>query len=570
MEGPPPHPPLSGIPITSPIAAVYPESLDSSPRSRQTDSWDADPLPPPQKLRFMCSYGGHIVPRPHDKTLCYIGGDTRIIVIDRHTPLTDLRQRLSKTLLHNQPFTLKYQLPNEDLDSLISVASDEDLENMTEEYDRLNNPSAGLKNGRLRLFLFPHTSSGSIEKLLVETSSTKSEDWFFNALNGKASTLSAGASDRGFSDSSSVNCLLGLDDDLVGKAVPVVGPNDVEARIEDSKSGGIVNVNVSNQDVNSVPDSPMLETTSSFGSTSSSPTVANLPPIRVHVEENPKVGIEDQFQQMNLGVVGNVNLVAAQKPEEAGGLVAPAPAPAPAGQVVGVPVVVGGDYSNLTRVISDDERSDPGGCRKVQQVQQQVQPQLPIPHFQQRQAAAFDLASPDSVSSEGESMTNPLSRQRQAIYQDSILQSQSANTKVAANQPNPKPQVQESSGYMLSSQYEQNQTHLHHPQQFIHTGNHQYIPAGSIPIASYYPIYTPQQQNNPHQPRIDQQYPFYFVQARPAQGYNIPMQQTNYNQNYYNQALQSQLSAQYQSLTSAPALVVPDASGQIPSENIKQ
>ncbi|CAA0817205.1 Octicosapeptide/Phox/Bem1p family protein [Striga hermonthica] len=519
------------------MAAVYPESLDSSPRSRQNDSWDtdrSDPLPPPQKLRFMCSYGGHIVPRPHDKTLCYIGGDTRIIVIDRHTSLADLRQRLSKTLLHNQPFTLKYQLPNEDLDSLISVSSDEDLENMEEEYDRLNNPSAGLKNGRLRLFLFPQTSSSSIEQLLVETSSTKSEDWFFNALNGKASTLSAGASDRGFSESSSVNCLLGLDDDLVGKAV--VGPKNVEAQIEGSKSCGNVNVNVSNQDVNSVPDSPVLETTSSFGSTSSSPSVANLPPIRVHVEENPKVGIEDQFQQMNLGVVGNVNLVAAHKPEEAGGLAAAA------GQVVsGVPVVVGGEYPNLTRVISDDERSDHGGCRKVQQVQQQVQPQLPIPQFQQRQATTFDLASPDSVSSEG-SMTNPLSRQRQAMYQDSILQLQSVNTKVAANQPDPKPvdqnntkiemqpQVQESSTYVLSSQYEQNQTRLHHPQQFLHAGNHQYIRSGPVPMASYYPIYTPQQQNNPHQPTMDQQYPFYFVQARPAPGYNIPMQQTNYNE----------------------------------------
>ncbi|KAL0360459.1 UNVERIFIED_CONTAM: hypothetical protein Sradi_3730400 [Sesamum radiatum] len=90
------------VPATTPTAAVYPESMDSSPRSRYTDSWNANPPPPqpPQKLRLMCNYGGHIVPRPHDKTLCYGGGDTRIIVIDRHTSLSVLHHRLSKTLLH--------------------------------------------------------------------------------------------------------------------------------------------------------------------------------------------------------------------------------------------------------------------------------------------------------------------------------------------------------------------------------------------------------------------------------------------------------------------------------------
>ncbi|KAK7255410.1 hypothetical protein RIF29_28819 [Crotalaria pallida] len=74
----------------------YPDSVDSSPRSRNTDSWDK--LFPPAstiKLRLMCSYGGHIVPRPHDKSLYYVGGDTRIVVVDRTTSLADLSTRLS-------------------------------------------------------------------------------------------------------------------------------------------------------------------------------------------------------------------------------------------------------------------------------------------------------------------------------------------------------------------------------------------------------------------------------------------------------------------------------------------
>ncbi|KAI3453068.1 hypothetical protein Pfo_009731 [Paulownia fortunei] len=666
-------PPLSTAPPipTTPTPVVYPDSVDSSPRSRQTDSWDADPPPPqqPPKLRLMCSYGGHIVPRPHDKTLCYIGGDTRIIVIDRHTSLSDLHHRLSKSLLHNQPFSLKYQLPSEDLDSLISVTTDEDLENMVEEHDRLINSGGGMKSGRLRLFLFPKSIS-SIEQLIVETASTKSEDWFFNALNGKASTMSA--SDRGFSESSSVNCLLGLDDDFVGKAAVV--EKDVEAQMEGSKIGGSGNGNVNgnyglNQDVHSVPGSPMLETSSSFGSTSSSPSVANLPPIRVHVEENPKVGelgIEEQFQQMSVGIMGNVNLPLPQKQEEVGVFMA---AGAAAGTVVsGMPVVVGGEYAN--RVFSDDERSDHGGYRKAQQIQTQVHAQLQpqqIPQFQLKQTSAFDLPSPDSVSSEG-SVTNPLSRQRQAIYQEPLIQFQSGNTRISSNQIDLKtgdqnnskvqmqPQVQES-GYVLSGQYDQNHPQLHQPQQFVHAGN-QYISAGAVPIASYYSMYPPQQQHHPHQPMLDQQYPVYFVSGRQTQAYNLPVQQPIYSELAptapsshpqtqpptaisphvaYNQArnapsskpemaggvyrtaapqlvqvpssqhqaqyvgftqihhpssasnstytyefadqthaqmyykpLPPQLAAQYQTLTSAPAMVVSDASAQHPAENMKQ
>ncbi|KAL2233391.1 uncharacterized protein LOC105156347 [Sesamum indicum] len=665
------------IPITTPTPVPYPDSIDSSPRSRQTDSWEADAPPPqpPPKLRLMCSYGGHIVPRPHDKSLCYIGGDTRIIVIDRHMSLSDLHHRLSKNLLRNQPFSLKYQLPSEDLDSLISVATDEDLENMVEEYDRLHNAGGSMKTGRLRLFLFPKSSS-SVEQLLVETASTKSEDWFFNALNGKGNNLSGAASDREFSETSSVNCLLGLDDDFVGKAP--VGEKDAGAQMEGSKMGGNGNGNVNgnyviNHDVHSVPGSPMLETNSSFGSTSSSPSVANLPPIRVHVDEHPKIGglgIEEQFQQMSVGVTGIVNLPPPQKQDEVGGLVASGVAVAS-----GLPVMVGSEYANR----SDDERSDHGGYRRAQQIQPQVQAQLQpqqIPQFQKKQTSAFDLTSPDSVSSDG-SVTNPLSRQRQSqtIYQEPMTQVPSGNTRISSNQVELKtgdqnnskiqmqPQFQES-GYVLASQYDQNHSQLHQPQQFVRAGN-QYIPAGAMPLSSYYPIYPPQKQHHhSHPTMLDQQHPVYFVSARQTQAYNLPVQQPSYSelaptapsslpqtppaaagsphaaysqtrnapsnnpdtaggmyrtaaaqfvqvpsshhqaqyvgftqihypsqsmtpssganstyayefadpthaQMYYTQ-LPPQLAAQYQTLSSTPAMVVPDASTQLPVENLKQ
>ncbi|GFP84691.1 hypothetical protein PHJA_000613000 [Phtheirospermum japonicum] len=518
------------------------------------------------------------VPRPHDKTLYYVGGDTRIVVLDRHTPLSDLHRRLSKNLLQNQPFSLKYQLPNEDLDSLISVTTDEDLENMVEEHDRLNSAAAGSKSIRLRLFLFPKSSS-SLERILVETASNKSEDWFFNALNGKSNTPSAAASDRGFSETSSVNCLLGLDDEFVGKAAVV--EKGVEPPIEGSKIGGngngIGNVNgnhVINQDVHSVPDSPMLENSSSFGSTSSSPSVANLPPIRVRADENPKavMGIEEQFQQMS---VGNVNLPPPLKQEEAGVYM---PAAVPASTVVhGTPAVVGGE--------------------KVQQIQPQVQPQFQpqqIHQFQQKQTSAFDLPSPDSVSSEG-SATHPLSRQRQAMYQEQqFIQIQPTNTRISSNHTDNQnntniqmqPQIQES-GYILSGQYNQN----HH--QFFHAGN-QYISAGPVPVSSYYPIY--QQQQQQQQQQLDQQYPVYFVSNnnnnnRQTQAYGTTGPQFVQVQGSYTQMHQppnssnytyefadghnntnmyyKHLPPQYQTMTSAQGMVVPDASREVPTENVK-
>ena len=145
---PPPLPPLpTSAATTTPTAITsgsgggapnqfsYPDSVESSPRSRNVDSYFDEPLPPVPgaKLRLMCSYGGHIIPRPHDKSLCYVGGETRIVVVDRHSSLSDLCSRLSKTLLNGRAFTLRYQLPSKDLDSIISMTSNEDLENMIEE-----------------------------------------------------------------------------------------------------------------------------------------------------------------------------------------------------------------------------------------------------------------------------------------------------------------------------------------------------------------------------------------------------------------------------------------------------
>ncbi|KAI3469920.1 hypothetical protein Pfo_026583 [Paulownia fortunei] len=105
------------------------------------------------KMKFLCSFGGRILPRPSDGKLRYVGGETRIISIRKNLTYFELVKKT--TAICNQPHTIRYQLPGEDLDALISVSSDEDLHHMIEEYQDLERISQ-----RLRLFLI---SSGDPE-----------------------------------------------------------------------------------------------------------------------------------------------------------------------------------------------------------------------------------------------------------------------------------------------------------------------------------------------------------------------------------------------------------------------
>ncbi|KAK9269971.1 hypothetical protein L1049_025544 [Liquidambar formosana] len=157
----------------------YPDSGESSPTSREVDcensSWDEPPSN--YKVKFMCSYGGKIHPRPHDNQLTYVGGDTKILTVDRNIRFSGIISKLS--FLCDSEVCFKYQLPGEDLDALISVTNDEDLEHMMLEYDRLYRASA--KPARLRLFLFPLNPP---DPASFDSSSPKSErQWFVDALN---------------------------------------------------------------------------------------------------------------------------------------------------------------------------------------------------------------------------------------------------------------------------------------------------------------------------------------------------------------------------------------------------
>ena len=84
----------------------------------------------------MVSYGGRIQPRPHDNQLSYVNGDTKILSIERPFRYADFAARLAALAGTRGDICVKYQLPGEDLDALVSVTNDEDLEHL--EYDRIH------------------------------------------------------------------------------------------------------------------------------------------------------------------------------------------------------------------------------------------------------------------------------------------------------------------------------------------------------------------------------------------------------------------------------------------------
>lgn len=103
------------------------------------------------KLRFLCSFGGRIMPRPSDRKLRYVGGDTHLIRVSKDISYDELMQKM--LTIYSHVHTVKYQLPGEDLDALVSVSCDEDVQNMIEEC----HVQEGDGSQKLRIFLFSNS-----------------------------------------------------------------------------------------------------------------------------------------------------------------------------------------------------------------------------------------------------------------------------------------------------------------------------------------------------------------------------------------------------------------------------
>ncbi|KAL5197647.1 hypothetical protein ABZP36_001159 [Zizania latifolia] len=173
-------------------------------------------------VRLMCSFGGRILPRPGDHQLRYVGGETRIVTVPRSASFDVLVAALAKVAPALFPPggpspALRYQLPQDDLDALISITSDDDVDNLIDEIDRFQGLAvAAIKPPRLRLFLFAsshdHSSAGAFGSVLSRAVDTSSDQWFVDALNAPASA----PIERGRSEASSIisevpDYLFGLD-----------------------------------------------------------------------------------------------------------------------------------------------------------------------------------------------------------------------------------------------------------------------------------------------------------------------------------------------------------------------
>lgn len=130
---------LSDISITS----------NTSAKAQNLPSFEATYHARDKRVKLMCSYGGKILPRPSDRKLRYVGGETRMVSVSRHIHFVAFLQKLTE--IYGPDLAVKYQLPEEDLDALVSVSSDEDLENMMDECDRLDALEGA---SRLRVFVF--------------------------------------------------------------------------------------------------------------------------------------------------------------------------------------------------------------------------------------------------------------------------------------------------------------------------------------------------------------------------------------------------------------------------------
>ncbi|XP_075522142.1 RAF-like serine/threonine-protein kinase 20 isoform X1 [Primulina tabacum] len=134
------------------------------------------------KMKFLCSFGGKILPRPSDGKLRFVGGETRIISIPKNISWEELSNKTGR--IFNQPHSIKYQLPGEDLDALISVSSDEDMQNMIEEYYGSENLEG---SQRPRIFLIPSDEPETY--CALDTASIKQSDpgsHYVIAVNGIA------------------------------------------------------------------------------------------------------------------------------------------------------------------------------------------------------------------------------------------------------------------------------------------------------------------------------------------------------------------------------------------------
>jgi len=85
----------------------------------------------PNRMKFLCNFGGRFLPRPVDGKLRYVGGEKHLIQINQGLSWQGLISKTTKLI--RQAHIVKYHLPGEQVNVLISVASDDDVHHMIDE-----------------------------------------------------------------------------------------------------------------------------------------------------------------------------------------------------------------------------------------------------------------------------------------------------------------------------------------------------------------------------------------------------------------------------------------------------
>ncbi|KAF2317970.1 hypothetical protein GH714_041294 [Hevea brasiliensis] len=128
---------------------------------------------PSRKIKLICSFNGEFQFRPPSNKLKYIGGESRIVSVDRNISFLKLQNRMSDLCPKLRSFSLNYQLSMSGSESgsgrvrdpesnsetdvpLVWIASEEDVRCMIEEFDKLE-----LYGKHARLWLFVSSNDGN-------------------------------------------------------------------------------------------------------------------------------------------------------------------------------------------------------------------------------------------------------------------------------------------------------------------------------------------------------------------------------------------------------------------------
>ncbi|KAL5975275.1 hypothetical protein ACLOJK_031954 [Asimina triloba] len=186
-----------------------------------------------QKLKLLCSFNGAFHPRPPSGRLRYVGGESRIISIDRSSGISRLRSKISDSCPENPFLALKYQLPvvpglcnDRDGPPLVSLITDDDVRHMVEEYDRA---LSGGKDVRLRVFVI--CSENAYVGSHPAFSFSSSSSWNVSDVDGSALPSSNNALESRFSSSGRFLGFCNLGD--------VCGLNGSESKISTTQIVGV-------------------------------------------------------------------------------------------------------------------------------------------------------------------------------------------------------------------------------------------------------------------------------------------------------------------------------------------